>query len=232
MSSIQSIFLYIPKRVLRHYFTDRTRLLLRLDWWRYLARFKTPSSFTPKFTKLHLACGERRVEGWVNADMLQAEVRFDVMTTPWPFADGAFSVIVCQQMIEHFDLETEGLPILKEMRRVCAKGGELWMSTPDLEMLCQEYLSNRGVAAKDYMIARDHGLVGDEVPPQQYVNLMIYAMGHHRNLFDFELLAWALERSGWTNVRRVREADLLSKYPEFPARNDDYEALAICATAK
>lgn len=221
------------KAIIRHYFTERTILLVRLDWWRFLARRKTPSrAIVPNTPRLHLACGTRRVPGWLNVDMGTADVTIDVMNIPWPFPDAAFSEIVCQHMIEHFELESELLPILREIRRIAKPGAELWMSTPDLEMMCKAYVNDKGAAVKQYMVARDHGLCGDQVPSQQYINLMFHALGHHRNLLDLELLTWALEKTGWSNISRVKEADLLKRFPEFPARNDGFESLAVLAIAK
>ncbi len=220
------------KRIARHFFTVRTRQLMWLDWWRLGARRKSPKNVVTPLKKLHLACGTRRVEGWLNVDMGPADVTIDVMTKPWPFSDNAFTHVVCQHLIEHFELESELLPILRELRRVCSQGAELWMSTPDLEIMCANYMTDKGKSVKDYMVGRGYGLCGPEVPAQQYINLMFHALGHHRNLLDFELLKWALEETGWHDITRVREADLLSRFPEFPARNDDFETLAVRAFAK
>ncbi len=187
---------------------------------------------SPDTDKLHLACGTRRVTGWLNVDMGPADVTIDLMNTPWPFRDQTFGAIVCQHLVEHFELEHELLPILRELRRIAKPGAELWMSTPDLETMCRDYVEHKGATVKKYMVDRGHGFTGDDVPPQQYINQMFHALGHHRNLLDLELLRWALGKTGWTDVERVLEADLLKRFPEFPARHDDFESLSVRATAK
>ncbi len=68
-------------------------------------------------------------------------------------------------------------------------------------------------------------------PVQHIVNDIFYHNGTHRNLFDFELLAWVLEQTGYTECVRVAEEDLLARFPGFPPRNDGEQTLYVRATA-
>ena len=52
------------------------------------------------------------------------------------------------------------------------------------------------------------------------------------NLFDFELLEWALTSTGFQDVRRISEADLLARFPEFPERGDDLQSLYVRASLR
>jgi hypothetical protein len=51
----------------------------------------------------------------------------------------------------------------------------------------------------------------------------------HKNLFDFTLLYWALTESGFVEIQRVEEADLLARFPEFPPRHDELQSLYVRA---
>jgi hypothetical protein len=62
-------------------------------------------------------------------------------------------------------------------------------------------------------------------------NIMFHQDGEHKNLFDFDLLRWALEQSGFGDVRRRTEADLLVRFPECPCRDDDSQSLYVSAVA-
>jgi hypothetical protein len=75
----------------------------------------------------------------------------------------------------------------------------------------------------------DTGL-GD-VPSQHYINCIFVQEGEHKNLLDFEMLTWLLEKSGFVDVRQVREADLLHRFPGFPERGDDCHSIYVTAVA-
>jgi hypothetical protein len=59
------------------------------------------------------------------------------------------------------------------------------------------------------------------------INNVFQQSGEHRNLFDFELLSWALVRSGFTDTRRVDESQFLARFPGFPKRADDRYTLYV-----
>jgi hypothetical protein len=69
----------------------------------------------------------------------------------------------------------------------------------------------------------------EKIPPQYMINDLFYQSGEHKNLYDFKLLEWALTETSFTNVKRVAEADLLSRFPEFLPRYDDLQSIYIQA---
>lgn len=68
------------------------------------------------------------------------------------------------------------------------------------------------------------------MPPQEMINRIFHQGGEHKNLFDFELLSWALKKAGFGSGEQVGEADFLNCFPEFPRRADDYHSLYVRAT--
>ena len=69
------------------------------------------------------------------------------------------------------------------------------------------------------------------VPTQHMINNYFRQCAEHKNLFDFELLEWALKQAGFGQVVRVVEKDLLERFPEFPYRGDDYHSVYARALA-
>jgi hypothetical protein len=69
-------------------------------------------------------------------------------------------------------------------------------------------------------------------PSSQMINHLFHQNGQHKNLFDFELLEWALTTSGFIGVRRVSEGDVLARFPEFPERGDDLQSLYLYASVR
>jgi hypothetical protein len=61
------------------------------------------------------------------------------------------------------------------------------------------------------------------------INELFHQHGEHKNLFDFNLLSYVLEKCGFKRVQEITESTFLQKYPSFPSRNDEEQSLYICA---
>lgn len=213
-------------------FGDWTERVARFDVVRYRARLAARAiPATPPATRLHLACGRRSVQGWLNVDVVGGDCLADLNAPRLPWADGVFDTVVAQHVIEYMDLHLELIPFLRELYRVSRPGGAVWLSCPDMERVCESYLQSKGRDIIDDK--RRRGMYPHEDPevhpPQHVINEVFHQSGQHRNLFDFELLAWALDRAGFAGVERVSERRLLDGHPEFPARDDDYLTLYVRA---
>ncbi|MFF8691009.1 class I SAM-dependent methyltransferase [Streptomyces sp. NPDC015144] len=167
--------------------------------------------------------------GWLNCDVSGSEFDVDLAAGRLPFASRSTETVVMQHVVEHLELHGQLIPLLRELHRVCTPDGVLWLSCPDLAKVCAGYTADRGQALKDDRCSRypDYSLGG--APVQQFVNDLFQARGRHRNLFDFELLAWALGQAGFDLVKEVKEAELLTAHPEFPPRHDDDQSLYVVA---
>jgi predicted SAM-dependent methyltransferase len=218
-------------RVAHTVFGMRTLQLMWFDMLRLQARMRRLGrhDLEPSFTQLHLGCGSRRVAGWLNVDVSGSDYDID-FTKHLPWQTGSFSAIVSEHVIEHFELFGELLPLLTELNRVLRPDGEIWLSCPDMEKICSLYLDGRTRELVEDRLSRDkYSTQG--APPQQIVNDLFHQWGEHKNLFDFEILRWALERADFTYVRKVDEAKLLERFPGFPARHDDNQTLYVSAQA-
>lgn len=212
-------------------FSTRTARLVAFDLVRLRARLIRRRVLHPASDKLHLGAGYRRVPGWLNVDVYGSECDVDLACGRLPWPTGAFSAVVSQHVIEHLELESELLPLFSELRRVIGKGGELWLSCPDMEKACTGYLEDRASALSEDRRARmPQWALPTEIPSQHFVNWLFQQNGEHRNLFDLELLRWALLRSGFTACARSCEAKLLERFPEMPLRNDDVQSLYVIAS--
>jgi predicted SAM-dependent methyltransferase len=218
--------------VSRLVFGMRTLRLMWLDFVRLWARVRSVGRrrLVAPSAQLHLGCGDRRVSGWLNVDVIGSECDVD-LAKRLPWMNDSFFVVVGQHVVEHLELFGELLPLLSELQRVMRPGGEIWLSCPDMEKLCRLYLDGRIGELLEDRARRwpDYSLRG--APPQQFVNDLFYQEGEHKNLFDFGLLKWALERADFAEVKRVDESTLLARFPNFPARNDDCQSLYVRAFA-
>jgi predicted SAM-dependent methyltransferase len=219
-----------------------TLSFIRFDLLRTRARIKrfVSRGVHPPVDLLHFGCGATRVPGWLNVDLVGSDYDVDIIAGRLPWADGSFSAAVSQHVIEHLEMCRELLPLLKELRRIIRPGGEIWLSCPDLEKVCRGYVEDRArmLVADRETRSRKHwerpwslddevGL--DSVPTSHMVNSIFYQRYEHRNLFDFELLAWLIELAGFIEPTRASEAALLERFAGFPVRGDDLQSLYVRA---
>lgn len=222
------------KQLLKSLVSHETRQALRFDAMRWRARIRGTFRGNPLSAseRLHFGCGSRRINGWLNVDIRGSD--FDVdLSAKLPWAHGQFNAVVSQHVIEHLELCRELLPLLREVRRVCRPGAEIWLSTPDLAVVCQSYQASKGADLLADRLTRypDWAKTMAGLPASQMVNHLFHQQGQHKNLLDFDLLKWALDQAGFVECARVNESALRQRFPEFPLRNDDWQSLYVRAKA-
>lgn len=218
------------KAWLKQRLSDRQYELMRLLGYevkRWKCRMTAPKRFETAFVKLHLGCGDRHLNGWLNVDLAGSDLNLDIARGKLPFADGQFETIISQHVIEHLSIKDELIPLLRECHRVMKPGGELWLATPDMEKVARSYIEHKNAdMVADRKTRLPHWDMGG-MPSQQFMNDMFHQQLEHRNLFDLELLQWTLAQAGFTNVERTSEKEMLERFPSFPVRNDDYQSLYV-----
>lgn len=214
--------------------SERTRKSVEYDIQRLIARshFSKSKTFL-KSEKLHLGCGSRIVEGWLNVDVQKSEWDTDLASGSLPWASNSFMSIASQHVIEHLEFESELVPLMSELYRVCKPGAEIWLSCPDLKRICESYSTDLGRKLLDDRITRFPGFVFyyPDTPIQHIINDLFHQRGEHKNLFDFGLLQWMVEKAGFVHCRQVLEQEFLERYPEMPRRSDDFQSIYVVAKA-
>ena len=82
--------------------------------------------------------------------------------------------------------------------------------------ICRLYLDGRIGELVEDRISRDNYST-EGAPPQQIVNDLFHQWGEHKNLFDFEILKWALERKKFTDIRKWTKLIYYSTFPQLPS---------------
>lgn len=199
-----------------------TKRSIKYDLLRLRARISSAfrNSKLPDSDKLHFGCGSRRVDGWLNVDVLDSEWDVD-LTAKLPWVDDAFTLIVGQQVIEHLDLIQELPGLLAELKRVLSHGGVLWLACPDMKKICEAYMLDRGQKILSGRMERYPLAWYGRLPSQQIINEFFNQGGEHKNLFDFELLSFLVKQAGFSACFEESEDSFLASVPGFPSRNDN-----------
>ena len=162
--------------------------------------------------RLHVGCGNKRLEGWVNVDV-EALPEVDVVADVRSGLEfrGAEAVFA-EHFLEHLRID-EAMAFLGQAHGCLRDGGWLRLSTPNVDWVWRVlYSDDRSSPDR-----RERGLD---------FNRSFYGWGH-RFLWNHELLQEALEAVGFTEVRfcRYGESELAmfrglerhETYPDDPA---------------
>lgn len=180
-------------------------------------------------SRLHLGCGGRHVDGWLNVDVSGSDWNVDLSRGRLPWPDRAFQAVATQHFVEHLHLDSELIPLLREVFRVTAPDGEVWISTPDISKIVDSYQNHR---MSDLVVSRQRRFPNWDLggaPDVQMMNELFHQHGSHKNLFDLELLTWALQQAGFADVEPADEPMMLTRFPEFPKRDDGEQTLYVVA---
>lgn len=93
--------------------------------------------------RLHLGCGNIRLTGFCNVDILTTaavDVVSDISKLD-NFADNSIELIYACHVLEHFSHD-EAVSVLRRWFDVLAPGGELRISVPDLDRIVKIYHNN------------------------------------------------------------------------------------------
>lgn len=148
--------------------------------------------------RVHLGCGDHRIDGWFNVDIVrspQVDLQAN-LSRPFPFRDDSVDLIHSEDLIEHLELQA-GRHLLAECFRVLRPGGVMRLLTPDLRLLVRRvYLHPRA----DHLAWCQAQLrVGT---PCEALNMHCRMGGEHRFIYDFPYLRDTLVSLGF-RVRRV-----------------------------
>jgi SAM-dependent methyltransferase len=109
---------------------------------------------------LNLGCGELYEEGAVNVDYYasRVDVRHDLDSIPYPFADNTFDEIRCYNVIEHLE---KVIPVMEELHRIGRSGCRVTIRVPHFRSAClYEDLTHRhGFAWRSFDIFTDDGRI-------------------------------------------------------------------------
>lgn len=170
-----------------------------------------PSSQTGKTAspfRLHIG-GKERKDGWQILNIQPGpNVDFvgDIRDLSG-FADESCTEIYCSHVLEHLTPQ-ELLPTLKDLRRILSSGGRLYISVPDLDVLCHLLLSPRLDVNLRYRVMRM--IFGGQTDEFDL----------HKIGLNLAFLSGFLEEAGFSSMEQV----------EYFGLFEDSSSLSMCET--
>jgi SAM-dependent methyltransferase len=109
---------------------------------------------------LNLGCGEQYEEGAVNVDFYasRVDVRHDLDSIPYPFADNTFDEIRCYNVIEHLE---RIIPVMEELHRIGKPNCRLIIRVPHFRSAClyEDLTHKHGFAWRSFDIFSEDGSI-------------------------------------------------------------------------
>ncbi|MCA9398769.1 MAG: methyltransferase domain-containing protein [Candidatus Omnitrophica bacterium] len=90
--------------------------------------------------KLHLGCGTKKLNGWINIDSVKAcqpDVVCDI-SQPLPYGDQSADEVLAEDLLEHFDKYLRFV-VFYEWTRVLKIGGRITIQVPDFKKTLFKY---------------------------------------------------------------------------------------------
>ncbi|TNC80917.1 MAG: methyltransferase type 11 [Oleiphilus sp.] len=148
--------------------------------------------------RLHIG-GKQVKEGWELLNAMELEGVDHLMNANdlSAFDEGTFDEIYASHVVEHFDFAGELLPTMEEWHRVLKPGGRVYISVPDLDILCAMMVDKK------------------QLDPNARWKIMTMMFGGHVDEYDYhkvglnlEFLGGILHEIGYTDIKRVKSFGL------------------------
>jgi len=159
-----------------------------------------------KINKLHIACGERYFNGWMNIDIgaYKVDLTHDV-TKKFPDSIHDINLIYCEHFIEHLDVD-ECIRFLNNCYDVLVAGGIIRIATFDLDELIDKYITDW----KDQCWIPSHPFIKTRA---EMINIGFRWWGH-KWVYNFEELKRRVSESKFGDSIR-KEKISISTIPEL-----------------
>lgn len=138
--------------------------------------------------KLHLGCGYKKLDGFINIDTRNIEGVVDVVDDIGKltsFEDNTVSLIYCSHVLEHIGRH-EYMSILKRWYELLDDEGTLRLAIPDFEKVVEHYNKHKSM---------------DDIRGFLYGG-QNYKENYHYCAWDFNKIKSDLESIGFTEVKR------------------------------
>jgi predicted SAM-dependent methyltransferase len=115
--------------------------------------------------KLHLGCGRKLLDGYVNIDKYvvgEGIINLDILDLP--YEESSVTEIVAEHVLEHIAFEHEK-KFLEGAHQILKKGGVLKIEVPDLERVLTQFLQQKDDFKDFYQVGAVDHYFGNGIEP-------------------------------------------------------------------
>lgn len=149
-------------------------------------------------SRLHLGCGNRILDGWVNIDI---RWRPGILVMKLPeglrrFKDNSVRYIYTSHFLEHLEYPKIALVFVRECYRILTPGGILRIGVPGIERIIRAYVQND----------RAFFEIQEQMHPAWCTTKLEHLMhalqqdGEHKYGYDFETISKLLSQAGFSKI--------------------------------
>lgn len=154
--------------------------------------------------QVNVGSGGKGLPGWVNIEISRAKdttLCLDIRR-PLPLAEGSVARLICEHVIEHIDFQDDVPNVLSDWVRILKPGGVARIVVPDLRIYVEAYVA--ADPARWAALGWNIGKLPDDIyTPMHILNHAFHQGGEHLFGYDFETLAGALRRAGFSSVHQA-----------------------------
>lgn len=178
--------------------------------------------------KLHVGCGEVRLDGWINidsyaADNGAADIVWDVREG-LPVGDTSCELIYSEHLLEHLEIN-DGVRFLRECHRALDSEGRVRIAMPSLDVLIERSY-NGNWKQQDWLSWPEYKGVQTRA---EMLNICFRSWGHQW-LYDREELHRRLREAGFTKIEDSEWGK--SELPALRNLERRKDSLLICEAAR
>lgn len=149
--------------------------------------------------KIHIGCGSKVQEGWLNLDYQRGDVYCD-LSYSIPLADSSATHIFHEHFLEHLEYPDEAERFLNECYRILKPSGLMRIGVPDTEYIIRSYFMKDEEVFSE---CREKWHPAWCTTMIESINYHFRQDGQHKFAYDYETLEKVLSRTGFGYIEKV-----------------------------
>ena len=150
--------------------------------------------------RLHLGCGRKILEGWINIDSRSkpGALKMRLPRGLKRFDDGSARYIYASHLLEHFEYPAAALELARQCHRILRPGGALRVVVPGIEQIIRAYVRDD----RAFFETQQRMHPASCTTKLEHLMYALQQKGKHKYGYDFETMKKLLSQAGFERIVR------------------------------
>lgn len=179
---------------------------------------------------VNIGSGGKGHPDWVNIEIIpmrDTTLCLDIRRR-LPFADCSVARMLAEHIVEHVDFRDDIPAVFRDWYRVIQPGGVVRIIVPDAKRFLEAYVSDDPTLWN--LLGWDLEKKPDDIyTPMHIVNHIFHQGGEHLFAYDFETIAWALRKAGFSIVEQMSHK--VSRDPQLAIDQENHAPYSLYVEA-